>query len=124
MIHGGKPSSKNRLIYYSLGAGGGSTFGLHVRGLAVRMKVLHIGRDADNLRELLDQIVVGRTPVIVLDGVEVRRSTGLPSSRLNRAATSLWVSPAFLRASLSTWPNVFIPIEMWRSLTGTARHRL
>ena len=40
------------------------------------MKVLHIGRDADNLRELLDQIVVGRTPVIVLDGVEVRRSTG------------------------------------------------
>jgi hypothetical protein len=27
--------------------------GLHVRGLAVRVKLQHVGRDADNLRHLL-----------------------------------------------------------------------
>jgi hypothetical protein len=40
------------------------------------MKVQHIGRDADNLRDLLDQEVLGRVAMIVLDSIEKGRIDG------------------------------------------------
>jgi hypothetical protein len=33
------------------------------------MKVQHMGRDSDNLRDLLDQEVLGRVAMIVLDSI-------------------------------------------------------
>jgi len=42
------------------------------------MKVQHIGRDTDNLCHLLDQVVLGRIAVIVLNRVQVGWVHGTP----------------------------------------------
>jgi hypothetical protein len=40
--------------------------------VSVRVKVQHIGRDADNLGHLLDKIVFGRIAVLVFDRIQMR----------------------------------------------------
>lgn len=74
------------------------------------MKIQHIRRDADDLGNLVNHVVFGRVAMVVLDRVQVGRTTGRPSSRFKRAASSRCVIPAFFRASVRAWPNVFIPV--------------
>lgn len=42
------------------------------------MEIQHIGRDADNLRDLLDDEVLGRIAMVVLDRIEIGRIDGTP----------------------------------------------
>ncbi len=53
-------------------------FGFDVRRLPVGMKVKHVGRDAKDFGELLDQVILGRITVIMLHRVEIGWIDGPP----------------------------------------------
>lgn len=77
-----------------------------------------VRRDADNLRELLDEEVLGWVTVVMLDRVEIWRVDGPAVFASQLAATSLCVTPAFFRASLGTCPKVFISTNQRPSLSS------
>jgi hypothetical protein len=78
------------------------------------MEVQHIRRDPDNPGHLLDQEVLRRVAMVMLDRIQIRRVDGTAVLTLKLGRQIALTDAGLLTSFLSTWPKVFIIASLSR----------